>query len=116
MLNSFVYFDEKGTELSLWVNSVSGGMFSIPLNIAQGVVCALPYYANTALLEQRFGIITAMLPPPTQSKAANDFVQVICKNTNKADFLYTVSQKTNFKISVSIAPSESNSVIYIKVI
>lgn len=59
---TFVYFDEAGARLSLWISSVTGGMIAVPLDLAYGSICNLPYYANPALEQQRLGIAAAMLP------------------------------------------------------
>lgn len=114
ILNSFVYFDEKGTELSLWINSVSGGMFSIPLNIVQGAVCTLPYYANKALLKQRLDVIKAMIPNSAKIDAERNFASILHENITGSEFSYTFSGEKDLKISISLAPSDSSSVIYIK--
>lgn len=110
ILNTFVYFDEAGTELSLWVNSVSGGMFSIPLNVAKGVACSLPYNANAAFLEQRFGIVASMLPSKMQNDVFQDFESI-----NQGEHTYDCGENGSFKVTISVVSSDLRNVIYFKV-
>ena len=103
IINSFVFFDEKGTELSLWINSVSGGMFSIPLNIGQDTPCILPCYSNKIILQQRLNIVKAMLPNEEYKKADTDFENLLNCAAAEKSYSYSLNKKTRLDITVSFS-------------
>ena len=114
IINSFVFFDEKGTELSLWINSVSGGMFSIPLNIGQGEPCILPCYSNVTNLKQRLNILKSLLPNEEQQKASADFETLFNgENLNKS-FSYSLSDKMRADIAITFSQEEYKGTVCFK--
>ncbi len=86
--HSFVYFNETGTDLSLWINTASGGMVAVPLDFARGNVCELPYSANTAMLRQRQEIAAALLPECCRSQFLSDAAQVLQNPDRQYEFYY----------------------------
>ncbi|MBE7058929.1 MAG: hypothetical protein E7387_07535 [Ruminococcaceae bacterium] len=114
IISSFVFFDEKGTELSLWINSVSGGMFSIPLNIGQGAVCVLPCYSNKTFLKQRLDIVNSLLPKGERQKANADFEALLNSEIYEKNFSYSLNEKTRADITVSFSREEYSGTVYFK--
>lgn len=116
VLNSFVYFDETGAELSLWISTASGGMFSVPLNIARGSICHFPCQYNSALLSQRLDVIKAMLPFSVKSKASSDFETILSARDSNEDLIYECKGANDFKITISCVFAENSiSSLYFKV-
>ncbi len=113
IINSFVFFDEKGTELSLWINSVSGGMFSIPLNIGQETPCILPCYSNKVFLQQRLNIVKALLPNGERQKADIDFENLLKFEDAEKSYSYFLNKKTRLDITVSFS-QEYTGYVYFK--
>lgn len=114
IINSFVFFDEKGTELSLWINSVSGGMFCIPLNVGQGTQCVLPCYSNKTFLKQRLNIVKALLPDEERQKAATDFEVLLNSETTEKSYSYSLNAKMHLDITVSFSQADYNGTVYFK--
>lgn len=72
---SFVYFDETGTQLSLWIAPARSGLFSVPLDIAPGSSLILPWHGDGTALRERLEIAASFLPGPSQEaflKAARE--------------------------------------------
>ena len=105
IIDSFVYFDETGTELSLWINSYSGGMFAMPLDIGHGTLCKLPCSSDSTLIKQRLGVIRAILPSDVKEKASVDFEKIISKDWSVQKFVYTSNSRSNLEYIVSFVPS-----------
>lgn len=105
IIDSFVYFDETGTELSLWINSYSGGMFAMPLDIGHGTLCKLPCSSDSTLIKQRLGVIRAILPSDVKEKASVDFEKIISKDWSVQKFVYTSDSRPNLEYIVSFVPS-----------
>lgn len=63
---SFVYFDETGTRLSLWIAPARSGLFSVPLDIAPGSSLTLPWHGDNAALRERLEIAASFLPDAGQ--------------------------------------------------
>lgn len=99
---SFVYYDETGTVLSLWISSASGGMVAIPLDLAYGAVCALPYAGDSALFRQRLEIAAAILPENRRAQFLADMAGAL-RGTGGADPFYYEIEGSGRSIWVSVS-------------
>lgn len=99
---SFVYYDETGTVLSLWISSASGGMVSIPLDLAFGAVCALPYAGDCALFQQRLEIAAAILPENQRAQFLSDMTGAREGTDGSGPFYYEI-EGSGCSIWVSVA-------------
>lgn len=100
IIHSFIYFDETGTELSLWINSASGGMFSIPLDLIRGGGCTLPCSANPALIRQRLKIAASILPEACRGQFSEEITRTLQDGDRERIWFYDIG-KTGYSISVS---------------
>ena len=100
IIHSFLYFDETGTKLSLWINSASGGMFSIPLDLVHGGVCALPCSANPALIRQRLKIAASIIPECCRGQFSEEMSQTLQNGDRERIWFYDIG-KTGYSVSVS---------------
>lgn len=103
---AFVYFDNAGTELSLWISSASGGMFAVPLDLARGRTCILPYSGNTALIRHRLTVASAVLPESLRNHFSAEFSVCPTSKDGQRTFFYKIGG-TGYALSLSFLDAEA---------
>lgn len=106
LINTFVYFDETGTELALWINTLSNGMFALPLNIYQGSALTLSCPAEKTFIQNKFNLLVSLLPQDVQDKAHSDYKSLISSTQVGQTFTYCSDIYSHCEYTLSYIPSD----------
>lgn len=107
LLRSFIYFDLTGTAVSLWIQSNSGGVFSVPLDFASGREILLEY-AGSAILEHRINIISSIIPNGFKKYFTKESLRILNESGKSHKLCYKTGSDFAKTISVTFLPSGKN--------
>ncbi len=105
IINSFIYFNDAGNALSLWINSRSCGVFSIPLLIKANTQLQLPCCLDNISILQRLNIAKSFIP-----KSHLDDFHDFCNKINTEDTQNYIfeCQYNNLKVTISITATDAS--------